>query len=219
MKPALAAVAFILVLCITVQPSSAQVFGHYATAATVGEGESMGGAYFTVADDILGLLGQFRYGYSGVADFGLQLGFNSMDDRVYAGGMFREEGETHLLIAGDGKYNLRRADEEMPVDVSVDFGVGYVDKENANQLLFSLSAQGGWSVENAGANTLSPYVGFALIVDRVSMDTSGGNFTDKDTDIQARIGAEYYISGSVSAVAELQTGTGTSFGVGLNIGF
>lgn len=219
MKPALAAAAVVFVICLAVEPCSAQVFGHYATAATVGAGESMGGAYFTVADDILGLLAQYRYGYSDAADFGLQLGFNSMDDRVYAGGMFREEGETHLLIAGDGKYNLRRADESMPVDVSVDFGAGYVDMEDADRLLFSFSGQGGWSVENADGNTLSPYVGFALILDRVSVDAPGGDLIGTDTDVHVRIGAEYYISGAASAVAELQTGSGTSFGIGLNIGF
>jgi hypothetical protein len=179
----------------------------------------MGGAYFTVADDILGLLGQVRFGYSDAADFGLQLGFNSVDDRVYDGGMFREEGETHLLIGGDWKYNLRRANEDIPVDISVDFGAGYVDMEEASKLLFSLSGQGGWTVENAGGNTLSPYVGLAIIVDRLSIDTPTREFSDTDTDIRVRVGAAYYISAGASAVAELQTGSGTSFGIGLNIGF
>jgi hypothetical protein len=219
MRQTLTVVVSVLSLCFAWGLCSAQVFGNYATARTVQAGKRVGGAYFTIADDVLGLLGQFRCGYSDDADFGVQLGFNSTDSRVYRGGMFTEEGETHLLLGGDGKYNLRKADEGMPVDVSVDFGAGYVDMEESSRLLFSLSGQGGWTVETENAKTLSPYVGLGVIVDRVSIDTASGNLTDTDTDIEVRLGAAYLFSSGVSAIAELQTGDGTSFGVGLNVRF
>lgn len=197
----------------------AQVFGNFHPARTVAEAQRSAGAYFVVADDVVGGIGQFRYGATGVLELGLQLGAESVDSHVARGGLYEGDDDNHLLLGGDAKYSLRAADEEIPVDLSVGFGLGFVDAENAESLLFSITGQGGWRGPEPESLGLEPYVGLALMVNRTTVDLADGDFTDTDNDLEVRFGTAYVISSTASVLAELQAGNGTTFAVGLNLFF
>lgn len=196
-----------------------QAFGHFTPARVIGDDSQLAGAYFTVQDDIVGAQAQIRYGASDELGFGLQLGVRSVDDYVGRSGLREYAGDTQLLIGGDAKYMLRAADREIPLDLSLDFGVGFIDMERADDLLFSLSGQGGWRGEDPDMRGLEPYLGLALVVERITFDLWDGDKTDTDTDLEVRLGTAYNVSRAVSIIAELQAGRETTFGVGLNLVF
>jgi hypothetical protein len=197
----------------------AQVFGNFHPARTVGEAERSAGGYFIVADDVIGGLAHFRYGATEALDLGLQLGVESVDSYVPRGGLFEAEDSDNLLVGGDAKYALRAADDEIPVDLSVGFGVGFVDAEGADDLLFSITGQGGWRGPEPESRGLEPYVGLALMVDRMTVNLPDGDVTDTDNDLEVRVGTAYRLSRAASLLAELQAGDGTTFAVGLNVFF
>lgn len=203
----------------TADRCSGQVFGHFSAAHVVGYDEKSAGAYFTLADDTIGLLSQFRYGVSGAVDFGLQLGFESMDDFVETQGFLRTDGDTHLLLAGDLKYMVRDADDEIPFDLSLDFGVGFRDMKMASSLLFSLGGQTGWRGHEPESRGLEPYLGLELIVDRMTVDLPQGDKTETNNDLEVRIGTAYRVADGASLTAEIHAGDETSFGVGINFAF
>lgn len=172
-----------------------------------------------IADNVVGLLGQFRYGATEVLDFGVQIGFQSVESRHYTGGLFEEYDDTHLLLAGDGKYMIRSADDDLPVDISMDIGLGFVDMENANRLLFTFGGQGALRDPRLQSKGLEPYLGLVLIVDRLSIDLPGGTDTDIDNDLEIRLGTTYELSRTAVFMAEIQAGSGTTLVVGLGLGF
>jgi hypothetical protein len=198
----------------------AQVFGNFYPARTVGEAERCAGAYFIVADDVVGGLAQFRYGATYAVDLGLQLGVESVDSYVPRGGLYESADSDNLLVGGDVKFAMRTADSEMPVDISVGFGAGFVDAEGAESLLFSVTGQGGWRGPEPESRGLEPYVGLALMVNRMSVDLpGGGDSTDTDTDLEVRVGTAYVLTRAASLLAELHAGNGTAFAVGVNVTF
>ena len=199
---------------------SGQAFGHFTPARVLGDDRQSAGAYFTVQDDIIGLLSQFRYGASDALDFGFQLGVQSVDDRVSRGGLFGDEGDSHLLIAGDAKYLLRGADDEIPFDLSLDFGIGLIDMERGKNVLFTLGGQGGWRGREPESRGLEPYLGIALVVERTTLELlPDGDKTETDNDLEVRVGTAYRVAEIAFIVAEIQAGRETAFGVGLNFVF
>jgi hypothetical protein len=209
----------VLMIAACADHCQAQVFGNFYPARTVGEAERSAGGYFIVADDVVGGLAQFRYGAASALDLGLQLGVESVDSYVPHGGLFEAEDSDNLLLGADAKYALRTADDEIPVDLSVGFGVGFVDAEGAESLLFSVTGQGGWRGPEPESRGLEPYVGFALMVDRTTVDLPDGDRSDTDNDLEVRVGTAYVLSRAASILAELQAGDGTTFAVGLNFSF
>lgn len=197
----------------------AQAFGHFYPARTVDYRESAAGAYLAIADDVVGLLGQFRYGATEVLDFGLQIGFESVESRELAGGLFEEYDDTHLLLAVDGKYMIRGADDDLPVDISMDVGVGFIDMEEANRLLFTFGGQGALRDPELQSWGLEPYLGLVLVVDRLSVDLPGGTDTETDNDLEIRLGTTYELWTTAAIMAEIQAGNGTTLVVGLGLGF
>jgi hypothetical protein len=213
----LALAAVFLLSCVGV--CSGQVFGHYTPARVVGDDDQSAGVYFTVQDDIIGLLGQFRYGASDMLDFGFHLGIQSVDDRIGNAGLYRMEGDTHLLISGDAKYMLRRADEEIPIDLSLDFGVGLINMEDASNVLFTFGGQGGWRGGEPQSRGLEPYLGLVLVVERKTWQLTDGENTEIDSELEVRAGTAYRVARAASIVAEIQAGRETAFGIGLNFNF
>jgi hypothetical protein len=114
---------------------------------------------------------------------------------------------------------VRQADDEIPFDLSLDFGVGLVDKEDASSLLFTLGGQGGWRGVEPESRGLEPYLGLVLVVERMSVDLPDGEETETDTDLEVRVGTAYRLASALSLIAELHAGRGTAFGVGLNFAF
>lgn len=202
---------------------SAQAFGNFTPAAVVGDGGRSAGAYFTVQDDLIGVLSQFRYGASDNFDFGFQAGVRSMDYYVDRAGLRQDVEDTHLLVSGDAKYMIREADAEIPIDLSLDFGVGFADMKNRRDVLFTLGGQGGWRGPEPESRGLDPYVGLVLIVERKSLEREHENKTETHTrtnnELEARLGTAYRVADMVSIVAEIQAGRETAFGVGLNFIF
>ncbi len=219
MKFHFAILVSVLALAGVTERCCAQAFGHFCPARTVDYQGSSAGAYLMIADNVVGLLGQFRYGATEVLDFGVQIGFQSVESRHYTGGLFEEYDDTHLLLAGDGKYMIRGADDDLPVDISMDIGLGFVDMENANRLLFTFGGQGALRDPRLQSRGLEPYLGLVLIVDRLSIDLPGGTDTDIDNDLEIRLGTTYELSRTAVFMAEIQAGSGTTLVVGLGLGF
>ncbi len=219
MKHMSALALLIVVLSFSAGDCLAQVFGHFSSAGTVGRYGRSAGAYFIVSDDVIGLLSQFRYGPADALDIGLQIGVETVDERISVGGFFSEEDDTRVLLAGDAKYLIRGADEELPFDISLDFGVGYVDLEDASRFLFKASGQGAWRGHEPRSRGLEPYIGLVVAAKRTAIDLPRGDETDIDNDLEVRLGTVYRLSAVASVVAELQAGDDTSFGLGLNFEF
>jgi len=216
MKPTVLLLALLAAAAVS-SPAAGQVFGHYAAASAVGEGWRSAGAYFTLADNTVGVLGQFRYGVSEQVSVGLQVGLDSVERKVFRGNFYDSREDTQTLLAGDVKYLARPADREIPVDVSLDFGVGLRDMDDGTSLLFSLGGQGGLQSRDDGG--FSPYLGIVLLVDRSSLELPDGERVETEKDLEVRLGTTYGVTGSTSLIAELRAGNGTAFGVGLSAAF
>lgn len=198
-------------LCLFAAPASAQVFGQFHPAHPIRNGDNLWGAYLMLGDrvDDAGLLGQVRFSTSEKLDWGLQFGFN-------------DAGDGSVMLGGDIRPSLKRADEEFPLDLAFDGAVGLTIGDNFTMLELqpALLYSHRFPLDDGGA--ISPYGSLGIDFINVDFDSDGpgeGDGGDTDTEIIARFGMEWEATRKFAIIGEFAVGNGTSFNTGINVLF
>ena len=193
-------------LCLFAVPASAQVFGQLHPAHPLRDGSNMWGAYLLLGDrvDDVGLLGQVRFNSGPSFDWGLQFGF--------ADG----PGDGGILIGGDIRPSIKKADSEFPLDLAFDGAVGLTigDGFTLLELQPALLYSHRFALDSGGA--ISPYGSVGIDFQNVSYDDFED---DTDTEIIARFGMEWEATRTFSVIGEFGVGNPDSFLAGINVLF
>ena len=193
-------------LCLFAVPASAQVFGQLHPAHPLRDGSNLWGAYLLLGDrvDDVGLLGQVRFNAGSSFDWGLQFGFSD------------GPGDGAILLGGDIRPTIKRADSEFPIDLAFDGAVGltigddYTSLELQPALLYSHR----FPLDNGGA--LSPYGSVGIDFQNVDYDNAD---SDTETDVVARFGLEWEATRTFSVIGEFGIGNADAFITGINVLF
>ncbi len=193
-------------LCLFAVPASAQVFGQLHPAHPLRDGSNMWGAYLLLGDrvDDVGLLGQVRFNSSPSFDWGLQFGF--------ADG----PGDGGILLGGDIRPSIKKADSEFPLDLAFDGAVGLTigDGFTLIELQPALLYSHRFALDSGGA--ISPYGSVGIDFQNASYDNADD---DTETEIIARFGLEWEATRTFSVVGEFGVGNPDSFLTGINVLF
>ncbi len=191
-------------------PASAQVFGQLHPAHPIRNNDNLWGAYLMLGDrvDDVGLLGQVRFSSSESFDWGLQFGF--------ADG----PGDGGVLLGGDIRPSLKRADSEFPLDLAFDGAVGLTIGDNFTLLELQPAFLYGHRFPLDSGGALSPYGSVGIDFQNVSFDNGDGDDdSDTETDVIARFGMEWEASRTFGVIGEFGVGNGTTFVTGINVLF
>ena len=193
-------------LCLGAVPASAQVFGQFHPAHPLRNGDNMWGGYLLLGDrvDDVGLLGQVRFSSSSSFDWGLQFGFN-------------DSGDGAVMLGGDIRPSLKRADSEFPLDLAFDGAIGLTIADNYTllELQPALLYSHRFPLDDGGA--ISPYGSIGLDFQNISYDDFDDD--DTETDVIARFGMEWEATSTFGVIGEFAVGNGTSFNTGINVLF
>jgi hypothetical protein len=198
------AMLVLLLSTVFVQSASANAFGQLIPASPLRGGNNMFGIYLLLNDDV-GVLGQVRFGSGESFDWGLQAGFAGGDN-------------TAVLLGGDIRPIIHHADDEFPLDVAFDAGIGLgiADDYTTLQIVPALEASHRFDLSGS-SSSLTPYMSLGLGINHISVDGGGD---DTDTDLVARFGLEWGATEKLGIMAEFGVGDGTSDVIlGANIGF
>ena len=200
-------------LCLFAAPASAQVFGQLHPAHPIRDHSNLWGAYLVLGDrvDDVGLLGQVRFSSGPNLDWGLQFGF--------ADG----PGDGAVLIGGDIRPSLRRADDEFPLDLAFDGGLGLTIGDNFTLLELQPAILYGHRFPLDSGGALSPYGSIGIDFQNFDFDGDGpGNrgSSNTETDVVARFGVEWEATHSFSVIGEFGLGGNQdAFVTGINVLF
>jgi opacity protein-like surface antigen len=198
-------------LCAFAAPASAQVFGQLHPAHPIRHSDNLWGAYLMLGDrvDDIGLLGQVRFSASSTFDWGLQFGF--------ADG----PGDGAVVLGGDIRPSIKRADDEFPLDLAFDGAVGLTIGDNFTLLELQPAFLYGHRFPLDSGGAISPYGSVGIDVQNVSFDDVPPGFDDSDTetDVIARFGMEWEASRTFGIIGEFGVGNGTTFVTGINVLF
>ena len=197
-------------LCISAAPASAQVFGQLHPAHPLRNSDNLWGGYLILGDrvDDVGLLGQIRFSSSDTFDWGLQFGFSD------------GPGDGAVLLGGDIRPSLKRADDEFPLDLAFDGAVGLSIADNFTLLELQPALLYGhrFTLDSGGA--ISPYGSIGIDFQNISYDIEGlEDDSDTETDVIARFGMEWEASRTFGVIGEFGVGNGTTFVTGINVLF
>ena len=198
----------LLLSIVSAGAASANAFGQFIPASPLRGGDNMFGGYLLFGDrvgDDVGLLGQVRFSSSPKFDWGLQLGF--------AGGE-----ETAVLIGGDIRPNLHASNEDLPLDIAFDLGLGLsiADHVTILEIVPAIEASHTFDLEGS-SSSLSPYMSVGIDINHVSVEDFDD---DTDTDIVARFGLEWAATRKLAIMAELGVGDpANDFILGVNVPF
>lgn len=194
-------------LCACAGPASAQVFGQLHPAHPIRGGSNLWGAYLVLGDrvDDVGLLGQVRFSSSPTFDWGLQFGF--------ADG----PGDGAVLLGGDIRPSLKRADADFPLDLAFDGSVGLTIGDNFTLLELQPALAYGHRFPLDSGGAISPYGSIGIDFQNIDVD-GGGN--DTETDVIARFGMEWEATRTFSVIGEFGLGGNRdAFITGINVLF
>lgn len=206
MKRLAIALAF---LGLSAGPAAAQVFGQLHPAHPIRNNDNLWGAYLLLGDrvDDVGLLGQVRFSSSQSFDWGLQFGF--------ADG----PGDGAVLLGGDIRPSLKRADSEFPLDLAFDGAVGLTIGDNFTLLELQPAFLYGHRFPLDSGGAISPYGSVGIDFQNITFDTANGDDSDTETDVIARFGMEWEASRSFGVIGEFGVGNGSTFVTGINVLF
>lgn len=198
------AVLAVLLCAVTAGSARANTFGQHIPASPLRGGNNEFGVYLLL-DNETGLLGQVRFSSSPKLDWGLQGGFVGGSD-------------TEILLGGDIRPILHAADDEFPVDVAFDAGIGLGIADHVTLLRILPSIEGSHRFPLSGSDgALTPYMSVGLGINHVSVDGGGDN---TDTNVNARFGLEWEATRKIGVIGEFGAGDGTTdFTLGVNVPF
>jgi hypothetical protein len=197
-------------LCISAAPASAQVFGQLHPAHPIRNSDNLWGGYLMLGDrvDDVGLLGQIRFSSSESFDWGLQFGF--------ADG----PGDGAVVLGGDIRPSLKRADDEFPLDLAFDGAVGLTIGDDFTLLELQPALLYGHRFPLDSGGAISPDGSIGIDFQNISFDIEGpGDDSDTETDVIARFGMEWEASRTFGVIGEFGVGNGTTFVTGINVLF
>lgn len=99
-----------------------------------------------------------------------------------------------LIIGGSLHYQMTRASQDMPFDMVLGGGLGLTTFDNFSVFRIPVGVSIGHRFPLEGNFAITPFVHPRLAINRVSVDTPGGNFSDTETDVEIDIGASFEIN-------------------------
>jgi hypothetical protein len=187
-----------------VQTAGANAFGQLIPASPLRGGNNEFGIYLLMDADV-GVLGQVRFSSSPSFDWGLQAGFDGGDN-------------TAVILGGDIRPILHRSNDEVPLDLAFDAGLGITiaDHFTILQVVPAIEASHQFDL-NGSSSSLTPYMSLGLGINHISVDGGGD---DTSTDLNARFGLEWEATHKLGVMGELGVGDGTrDFILGVNVPF
>jgi len=195
----------VLLLCTVCAGSAgANAFGQFIPASPLRGENNMFGVYMLFNSDV-GVLGQARFSSGPKFDWGLQVGFAGGD-------------ETAVLLGGDLRPVLHRANDDFPIDLAFDAGLGLSIADHFSIISVVPSIEGSHQFNLEGSDgSLTPYMSIGLNIAHISVDGGGD---DTNSDLNARFGLEWEATRKLGVIGEFGVGDGTSdFILGVNVPF
>jgi hypothetical protein len=198
-----------LLLCaVSAGQARANAFGQMIPASPLYGGNNLFGGYLLFGDRVgndVGLLGQVRLSSSPKFDWGLQFGYAGSDP-------------SQILIGGDIRPVLHAANDDFPLDLAFDAGLGLSIADHFTILDVVPAIEGSHKFDLSGSSsTLTPYMSIGLDINHISVEDAGD---DTETDIVARFGLEWEATRKLAIMAELGVGDpANDFILGVNVPF
>ena len=209
------AVAAIMLFAL-VSGASAQVFYSYPGARPVTDTSPSLGLVAGFGENTVRLGGFGRFNLSSVADLGLEVMYDNVDNDGVGGD------DTGFFGAGlDGKYLLMSAGEGTSLDVAAQLGAGIMTREDYLLVHVPFGAIASHDFIMNDGRRITPYGGVYLLFDYVDIDLpeqAQGDESETDFEVELRIGASAEIVKRGSLFAALHAGNGTIFFLGFNAG-
>jgi hypothetical protein len=192
----------------------AQVFYSYPGARPVTDTSPSLGLVAGFGEDLVRLGGFGRFNVSPSVDLGLEAMFDNLDNDG-AG----EDDTGFFGAGGDGKFLLVPADEDMPLDIAAQAGVGFLSRSGYFLLHVPFGGIASHDFLMSDGRRITPYGGVYFVFDYASFDApAGADDSDTDFDVEMRVGASAEIVKRGSLFAALHAGNGTMFFLGFNAG-
>ena len=188
--------------------AGANAFGQMIPASPLMGGNNLFGGYLLFGDRVgndVGLLGQVRFSSSSKFDWGLQFGYAGSDP-------------SQILIGGDIRPILHASNDDMPLDLAFDAGLGLSIADHVTILEVVPAIEGSHKFDLSGSSsTLTPYMSIGLDINHTSIE-NGEDHTN--TDIVARFGLEWEATRKLAIMGELGVGDpANDFILGVNVPF
>jgi len=193
--------------------AAAQVFYSYPGARPVTDYSPSLGLFAGFGDNRTRLGGFGRFNVSSASDLGIEALYENVDTE----GSGEDTGFGGAGI--DGKYAVMSASEDVPIDASVQLGVGFLARSDYLDIRVPLGAIASHDFfYDNGTRRITPYAGVYLLMDYYRFEAGPSDESDTDFDAEIRLGGSAEIIRRGSVFAALHTGNGTMFFVGFNAG-
>jgi hypothetical protein len=193
----------------------AQVFYSYPGARPVIDTSVSLGLVSGFGEDTIRLGGFSRFNLTSVADLGFEAHYENLDVEGVG------DDDTGFFEFGiDGKYLLMSADQDMPLDIAAQGGVGIMISDELFKLHVPIGVIASHDFVTSNGRKIVPYGGGYLLFDYVKFKDAapGEDDSETDFDVEMRIGASAEIVTGKSLFAALHAGNGTMFFLGFNAG-
>lgn len=121
-------------------------------------------------------------------------------------------GDSGLIIGGSFHYQLTQASAEMPFDMVLGGGLGFTLFDDVTILRIPFGVAIGHRFPLEGKFAITPFVHPRLSLDRVSVDTPGGNVSDSETNLDIDIGGSFELNEQMQIRLAATLGDGNSVG-------
>ena len=195
-------IGIILILALS-SPAMAQFAPQLGSAETMFMGKSKTGVVVGIYDDVLSLLGSFRYGFVDYTDIGLKAGL--LD---YSG---RGNSETGFMLSLDAKHQLMEVRIEDPFDFSAGGQFELITGIGNNIYSFSGLSVCSYPVTLSNNKILTPYGRLALRYEIIE-------YSDNEFNIGFNVGSSYQLKEDLIVSAEFQFDDNFGFILGVDFG-
>lgn len=111
-----------------------------------------------------------------------------------------------LIIGGSFHYQITRATQDMPFDMVLGGGLGLTTYDNVSLFRIPVGVAIGHRFPLEGNFAITPFVHPRIAINRVSVDTPGGDVSDTESDVEIDIGASFELN------TQMQIRLGASLG-------
>ena len=182
----LAALLVIGGLVSAVPGTHAQTYGVWGDPTPLPQGEKTVGGNLLLGN-LVGIMGQARFGVMPDGDIGVQLGIPDFD--------------FDFTLAGDWRQSVARASDTMPVDITVNIALGWLRAFGSNGIDFDFGAVFSKELATAGGQAFTPYGGLMIAIGYVS---GAGTIGGADYDVHFRGGVQVPVQNTLGVNAEFQ---------------